>query len=149
MSRVRLPRRAGRRRGASAIEMALVLPLLALLVFGLLEYGWWFMIDLAATNAVREGARTATTIAGACPNGAAVAEGQLAMSDYLTRAGLASVGAASPSCTCATVATGPQFQCTLTIDFPRLVGFSLVPMPAGSVAGNTSVRAVATMRGTN
>jgi Flp pilus assembly protein TadG len=55
-------RRAGARgdgseRGAAATEFALVAPFLILLVFGLITTGMTYSDHLAATNAVREGAR--------------------------------------------------------------------------------------------
>ena len=52
-------RRAGARgeRGAAATEFALVVPFLLLLVFGLITTGMTYSDHLAATNAVREGAR--------------------------------------------------------------------------------------------
>jgi Flp pilus assembly protein TadG len=145
-------RRARRDRGVAAIEMGLILPLFCLLLFGLIDYGYWFMVDLATTNAAREGTRAATTIAGACPNAAATAQGTSMISTYLTNAKIASIGTVTSLCACTAVASGPQFQCSVRIDFPRLTGYSLVPMPAagGSFGSNyTSVQAIATMRGTN
>jgi Flp pilus assembly protein TadG len=145
-------RRIRRNRGVAAIEMGLILPLFCLLVFGLIDYGYWFMVDLAATNAVREGTRSATTIAGACPNGAATAQGTSMISTYLTNSNIAAIGTVTSVCACTQVASGPQFKCNLRIDFPRLTGYSLIPMPAagGSFGSNyTSVQAIATMRGTN
>jgi Flp pilus assembly pilin Flp len=50
----------GRRRdegGAAAVEFALVMPLLIMLLFGLITTGLAFSDHLSATNAVREGAR--------------------------------------------------------------------------------------------
>ena len=44
-------------RGAAAVEFALVVPFLILLVFGLITTGLTYSDHLAATNAVREGAR--------------------------------------------------------------------------------------------
>lgn len=44
-------------RGASAVEFALVLPLLLMLLFGIISTGRVYSDHLAATNAVREGAR--------------------------------------------------------------------------------------------
>lgn len=149
MARARPPR--GRQRGVAAIEFGLVLPILCLLIFGLIDYGYWFMIDLAATNAAREGARAATTMAGACPNGTALAEGTNTITTYLAKTSLGGLTAA-PVCTCTTVASGPQFQCGVVINFQRLTGYSLVPMPsagAGFGSDYTSVQATATMRGTN
>ena len=43
--------------GAAAVEFALVLPLLMLLVLGGLDWGYYFFIKQVSTNAAREGAR--------------------------------------------------------------------------------------------
>jgi Flp pilus assembly pilin Flp len=45
--------------GAAAVEFALLLPLLVLLLFGLIEFGFAFSTRIQATNAAREGARRA------------------------------------------------------------------------------------------
>ena len=46
-------------RGAAAVELAVVLPLLLTLVFGIIEFGWVFMVRETLTNASREGCRVA------------------------------------------------------------------------------------------
>jgi hypothetical protein len=48
------------RRGAVVVEFAVVLPLLALLVFGIIEFGHVFFVRQGLINAARVGARTAT-----------------------------------------------------------------------------------------
>lgn len=45
--------------GGAAVEFALVLPILVLLVFGIVEFGGAFNTDLSVTHAAREGARLA------------------------------------------------------------------------------------------
>ena len=50
--------------GAAAVELALVLPVLLLLVFGIVQYGWYFFQAQETTFAVREGARVAAVGAG-------------------------------------------------------------------------------------
>ncbi len=45
--------------GAAAVELAVVLPLLLTLVFGIIEFGWVFMIRETLTNSSREGCRVA------------------------------------------------------------------------------------------
>lgn len=52
-------RRVGSDRGAAAVELALVLPILLILVFGLIQYGWYFYQSQETSFAVREGARVA------------------------------------------------------------------------------------------
>jgi hypothetical protein len=43
--------------GATAVEFALVAPILLLLVFGIIEYGLWFSDSLSTRQGVREAAR--------------------------------------------------------------------------------------------
>jgi Flp pilus assembly protein TadG len=47
------------RAGQSLVEMAMVLPVLALLTFGLLDFGRSYYFQVSITNAAREGARVA------------------------------------------------------------------------------------------
>src|SRR5690349_21208488 len=49
-----------RDRGAAAVEMALVLPMLLILVFGIIDYGRMLNAQIRLTEAAREGARAAT-----------------------------------------------------------------------------------------
>lgn len=56
--------------GAAAVEFALILPVLLLIVLGIINFGYLFGQKLALNQAVREGARAAvvsTTGAGADP----------------------------------------------------------------------------------
>ncbi len=56
----RAPRRAdASERGAAAVEFALVLPILVMLVFGIVYFGLGYNAKLGVTAAVREGAREA------------------------------------------------------------------------------------------
>ncbi len=52
-------RRDPRRRGAAVVEFAVVLPLLLTVLFGIIEYGWVFMVRQTLQTAAREGARLA------------------------------------------------------------------------------------------
>lgn len=52
-------KRTPRRRGAAAIEFAVVLPIFILAFIGILEFGRAVMIQQIITNAAREGARKA------------------------------------------------------------------------------------------
>ena len=52
-----IERESGRSDGASAVEFALVVPVLLLLVFGIIEYGLWFSDSARRRQGVREAAR--------------------------------------------------------------------------------------------
>ena len=70
------------RAGAAAVEMAAVLPLFILLVFGIIEFGRALMVHEILVNAAREGARYAVT-----PNATdAVLESKI--NSYLSSAGI-------------------------------------------------------------
>jgi len=49
----------GRRRAAAVVEFAVVLPLLLTILFGIIEYGWIFMVRQSLQTAAREGCRLA------------------------------------------------------------------------------------------
>jgi Flp pilus assembly protein TadG len=51
-------RKENHSRGAAAAEAALVLPLLLMVTFGAIKYGWLFLEAQQITNAARHGART-------------------------------------------------------------------------------------------
>ena len=48
---------APRKRGASAVEFAIIAPLLIALLFGIMEFGWFFFTQANLAGAAREGAR--------------------------------------------------------------------------------------------
>jgi Flp pilus assembly protein TadG len=45
-------------RGAAAVEFALILPVLVILILGIIEFGRIFNVQISITNAAREAART-------------------------------------------------------------------------------------------
>lgn len=113
------------RRGAVAVEAAVVLPLLIIMMLGVWEVGRLVQVNQMVINAAREGARLA---AGGYVNGTAVTSAMVttAVKDYLASAGLpaaASSGAqvtlncqASPSWSNpSSAAPLDNFQVTVTI----------------------------------
>lgn len=109
------------RRGAAAVEFALILPVLLAILLGIMDWGWVFYVQLSMTNAAREGARvgiTEDTPADAQTSAVTVA------TSYLTRAGLA----AAVSATAPDPAGDPTVLVTVSVNpFTPLVGF--VPTP--------------------
>ena len=57
-------RQAGRRPGVTVVEMALVLSMAMLFLFGILEYGRYLMVLQTANSAAREGVRYAVVHTG-------------------------------------------------------------------------------------
>jgi len=59
--------RGGRERGQSAVELAMVLPLLMLILLGCLDLGRAFAVRMTLANGTREGARYACMFPGEDP----------------------------------------------------------------------------------
>ncbi len=59
-SQIARRRRDHRRRGGAIVEFAVVLPLLLTILFGIIEYGYVFMVRQSLQHAAREGCRLAS-----------------------------------------------------------------------------------------
>ncbi|HWU23635.1 MAG TPA: TadE/TadG family type IV pilus assembly protein [Nocardioides sp.] len=120
-------RRSGRRgadRGASAVEFALVVPFLLLIIFGIIAFGMMLSFRQTLSQAATEGAR-----AGALSSGtSATARGVVANSAASDALGALKVGGTTLSCTAANVTcTYTEAPCTndashtcstLTVSYP-------------------------------
>lgn len=51
-----------RRRGASAVEFALIFPFMVVLIFGAIEFSWYISIRYDVQRAAREGARIGSAV---------------------------------------------------------------------------------------
>lgn len=91
--------RLGSERGAAAVEFALVLPLLVLLVFGIVEFGRAFQVQATLAAAAREGARVMAVQNSAPAARAAVQAATTSLSTPLTAA---QIVITPTSCTTAT-----------------------------------------------
>jgi Flp pilus assembly protein TadG len=86
-------------RGAAAVEMALVMPLLILMVMGIIDFGRIFNGEIQLSQAAREGARvTALGAPGGFDTTAVTTRAKAALTNPAFQG--------NPSLTCATAATG-------------------------------------------
>lgn len=76
--------RPGGQRGASAVEFALLVPVLLLLVFGIIDFGMAIMSQSVVSNATREGVRAASLGASSSDIDSVVATGLSTLSGSYT-----------------------------------------------------------------
>lgn len=62
-----LRQRDPRKRAAAVVEFAVVLPLLLTILFGIIEFGWVFMVRQTLQTAAREGCRVAVLPSSVAP----------------------------------------------------------------------------------
>lgn len=86
---VRSRRSSERARGAAVVEFAVVLPLLLTILFGIIEYGWVFMVRQTLQTSAREGARIAILQTSESPYTAALTR----MADVMEPTGLTTYNA--------------------------------------------------------
>lgn len=102
-------------RGAVAVEMAMLLPLLLLILIGTIEFGRVLNVQVSLTQAAREGARHAAIHY----DDASLNVTGAALSAAPSLAGL-SVAVANNAATCA---TGANVTVTTNVTLPSLSGF--------------------------
>ena len=115
-------RRGGREQGASAVEFALVLPILLVLVFGIIAFGFGFARWVALTNGAREGARYMAVNSEGDP---------LAGQEAVSRAGQwAGLPCADGGCTYASTSCGPGVEnATFSITMTEFSPFDIPFIP--------------------
>ncbi|HEY3531054.1 MAG TPA: TadE/TadG family type IV pilus assembly protein [Nocardioides sp.] len=128
--------------GAAAVEFALVVPLLLVLVFGIIQYGWYFYAMQSGTSATGDALRRLTV--GACQD-----NGELTalVSDDLGAALQGSLVAGPPTykdasgADSATPVAGGSV--TLTVQFDTLdLHFPFLPVPDGGTVIRTQTARV-------
>jgi Flp pilus assembly protein TadG len=101
-----------RERGAAAVEFALLLPLLLLLVFGIVDFGRALNAQITLTQAAREGARLA-----------ALGQPNVVGATQAAATGLSSVTVTVTSCPAgATQTTGAVVRASYSFNFVTPVG---------------------------
>jgi len=124
--------------GSATVEMAIILPLLLLLVFGTAEFGIALYRQEVLTNASREGARAGIVLSTPAVTTAQI---QSAVTNYLTSAGW-NAALATVTATGAGGAFGANVTVTVTYDTSFSVLNALVPgIPAvKTLTGQTVMR---------
>ena len=123
--------RTARDSGASAVELALLMPILVVLLFGIAQLGLALSAKVSVTHAAREGARLAAV-------GASDAD--------VIAAAKARAGALNPALVQVTVGPASRAvgeQVTVTVSYP-FSAFGLGPLPtptpqAGTASANNSL----------
>ena len=126
-----------RRSGVAAIEMALLLPLLLTLVFGMIEYGSLFWRAQQVANAARNGARRGI-MAGATASNVTTAVDQTMLASGMGTTNYTVVlTPANP----ASLASGGSFTVKVTVPYVdiKLTGFP-VPTPTQVVRSVTMAK---------
>lgn len=112
-----------RRRGAAAVEFALVLPVLLALIFGLIDWGWFLFYRVTYTMAAQRGVRLAA--------GAPMSRDPVALAEQEARAWLLAYGADPTGADIHAELVGSgadeEIQVTVSRTYEPLIG--LVPTP--------------------
>ena len=123
------------RRGAAAVEFAVVAPVFFLLIFGMIEYGRMVMVQQILTNASREGARVGVL------DGSTTTDVNNAVNTYLTSAHITGATITpSPNPPSSAAYSAPV---TITVSVP----FSQVSwLPSPMFLGGTTLTSSSVMR---
>ena len=129
------------RRGASVLEMALVLPILLMLSFGVVDYGYFLYVKNTVQGAAQAGVRTAIT------SSATNASVTTVISNMMTAAGLQNSGYSvtlSPS-DVSTAAAGSTVTVTISCTWGSL-GVHTLSSSLGGISNSKQIVGVAVMR---
>lgn len=128
--------------GASAVEFAIVLPLLVVLTFGIIEFSILFYDKAIITNASREGARAGIVFNGDYP-GVSEADIKNVVDNYLG-SHLITFGTPTPATTTLdTQCTDTGVPITITVTYPY--NFLVLPNIVTSLAGTINLTAQTVM----
>ena len=121
-----------RDRGATAVEFALVLPILLLLVLGIFEFGRAYQVQTTLSNAARDGVRVM-----ALQDSAAAARATAAESASSLTLTDAMIDVTPSSCSSATTAPG---QVSVTISYPFELVSGFLPIDDFTLTGRGTMR---------
>jgi Flp pilus assembly protein TadG len=129
----RAARRPGERRGAAAVEFAVVSPLLVMLLLGVIEFGRMSMVQQAITTAAREGAREAIV------DGSTESQVRSTVNSYLAAGGIRGATVTLTPDLGGTVHHGEAVSVSVSIPFAQV---SWLPAPhflGGRTLSSTSI----------
>jgi len=129
-------------KGAAMVEFSIILPLLAVLLFGVVEFSLLLYNKQVITNASREGARAG--IVAQAPR-LTPAEIQQVVNDY-AGSHLISFGTASAPVTTIDNSGGTAFGDDLTVTVSYKYDFLVLPNFIASLAGGVDLKAETVMR---
>ena len=149
-----------RQRGVAAIEFALILPFIAVLILAMCDYGYYFYIGINATEAARATAVQVSanaaalnagagvtscsdpqiaTVTGAAP-GAATLPAQVARNYMQNTVNTTIANYTTATFTCSVVSGRALFGVVVTVDFPPASGKLRFGLPASTTAGRVRYR---------
>lgn len=124
------------RTGNAALEFALLLPVFAALLVGILDYGWLFYHHAALDSATSTGCRAGSLLdpgMGEADMAAVQSRGETATSDALTALGIDCDGRCRTTATAFGTNPARSLRCSLQFDFDPLVGVYLDPVTMESL----------------
>ena len=127
--------RARQERGAAAVELAVVLPLLILVILGLIDFGRLFFAQIGLASASREGARAASV---GMPTASVTSIAQASAPKAAQLAGLDTSVLGVAVTPCSPSVTGENATVTVTATFRWITPIGLVQVfNPGSTRGST------------
>lgn len=124
------PRRSLRRdeRGVEVIEFAIVLPILAMLIFGIVQFGLYFWERQTLVAAAREGARVAAVGGTTAQIGSAVTNAADAFTGLSYAVTVNGASSGNPPCTAQLPPDGTSTEAvTVTVSAPFAFNMPLLP----------------------
>ncbi len=122
--------------GTSAVEAAIVFPLLLVLTFGVIEYGWMFLKAHQITNAAREGSRIAVR-----PN---VTNAQVVakITNLMASAGITGYQVTTSPIDISFVSMGEPVEVGVSVPWENvaIINMPLLPKPASIQASTTMTK---------
>lgn len=142
----RLGRGKARQRGAAAVEFALVLPFLLMMVLGTIDWGWYFFVREVVTNAAREGARAGAVATAANPTQAA----EDIARNFITNFGLTGTPTVAANLSSPIIGATAVTTMSVTVTYPvgSLTGFTSLSQYASLVPANVQAQAQMRREGT-